>query len=207
MDEHPGVRSPDPPLAGLGRFALKVAAGTGLAVAAVLLGLRLWDGGPGGEPGIPDARPAARGAPAAPELDPVPLPRAASVAPLGDVARSIERRRDAGELAVAQRRFEPCAGGDLLRVAWFDARQEVLKLERRRADGTAIEEWFDEEGRLREALVRVGSAGGTELRHVGFDASGRLATPEPGAGGERDLPALVRGQPGAAFFAGAGCSR
>jgi hypothetical protein len=241
MDEHPGAGHPDRPLAGLGRFAGKVALGTGLAVAAVVAVLRFM--GPSEErpfrapPGalqVPDggrfaasgeagtapagagrtaAAPAGAAAGAGGTATAAVADSSASAAAggggaAGPIAREVERRLAAGELSDAQRRFEPCPGGDVRRTAWIDVQQRVRKLERLRFDGTRVEEWFDEAGALREALVRGAAPGERWLHRVVFDAGGAVSAEEGdgGPGGER-LPDLVRSDPAGAFFGAAGCRR
>jgi hypothetical protein len=122
------------------------------------------------------------------------------------VGREVERRHAAGELSDAQRRFDPCPGGDRRRLAWLDAEGRVLKLRRDTADGYAVEEWFDRDGRLREAYVSA--AGGGASHHVIVDEEGRERLVD-GAGGPFPAggawPRLVRADPAKAFFSGAGC--
>jgi len=126
--------------------------------------------------------------------------------PVGAVARELERRHAANELSEAQKRFAPCAGGDVRRTAWIDPEQRVRKLVRERADGVLVEEWFDDRGRLREALVHGTSSSGPWARHVvvgeggeeRVEAAGGLAPDAP-------PPALVRSDPTRAFFSGPGC--
>ncbi len=211
MSEHevePPV--PDPPLAGLGAFAKKVAVGTVLAALAVVAGLKLYGSKSGSDE---SARPAPRSAHATmparrsrPELGP---PSATAVSgPVGAIARETERRHAGGELSEAAKSFPPCPGGDLRRVGWIDRAGVVFKLLRERADGAVIEEWFDEEGRLREAMARGTGSEGAWSRHVILDASGAEAgvpATDEGAAPSGGVP-LVRRDPQEAFFSGAGCT-
>jgi hypothetical protein len=226
MDEHPGAGPPDRPLSGLGRFAGKILLGTILAVAGVLLVLRAGQGGgarfapppdalavnersrPTGS-GDPATSPAAAEARARARADVYEAAPATSGPAVGDVARDVERRLAAGELSDAQRRFEPCPGGDLRRTAWIDSHQRVRKLERLRSEDLRIEEWFDESGALREALVRSTAAGSTWLRRVSLDERGVLTTDEStgASGAEWRWPELVRSDPAGAFFDAPGCRR
>jgi hypothetical protein len=211
MDERPQAESSERPLQGIGRFAGKLSIGTALAVAVAAIALRLL-GGPGGTaeqkrvaPRIVERK--AAGLPA--------LPARASgsagggqVTAAGPIAREVERRHVAGELSEAQRRFEPCPGGDVRRTAWIDRQQRVVKLVHDRATGGIAEEWFDDAGRLREAVVRGGAAR-PSIRHVVVDERGGETTldADDGAALDERPPALVRDDPSAAFFAGPGCAR
>ena len=124
-------------------------------------------------------------------------------------AREVERRRAAGELSEAQKRFEPCPGGDVRRTAFIDAEQRILKLVHERGDGFVIEEWFDESGRLREALVRGRAAGRAWSRHISVGANGEEASrdvSESGLAPETPPPPVVRRDPSRAFFSGPGCA-
>jgi hypothetical protein len=226
MDEHPGAGPPDRPLAGLGRFAGKVALGTALAVAAVVAVLRFVgpseerpfrappgalqvpDGGRFAASGEAGTAPAGAGRTARAAADSSEPAGAEGGGAAGPIAREVERRLAAGELSDAQRRFEPCPGGDVRRTAWIDVQQRVRKLERLRFDGTRVEEWFDEGGALREALVRGAATGERWLHRVVFDAGGAVSAEEGdgGPGGER-RPDLVRSDPAGAFFGAAGCRR
>jgi len=126
----------------------------------------------------------------------------------GSFAREIERRHAAGELSDAQKRFDPCPGGDVRRTAWIDREQRVLKLLRQRADGVLVEEWFDDAGRLREALVRGRSASGPWARHLTIGEHGEQTVQDTSGSGlalEVPPPALVRRDPADAFFSGPGC--
>lgn len=203
--------TPDPPLAGLGRFAWKVGVGTAIAIALAWAGLKLVAPGPGREPpgtaGDAPARPAPRDA--APAARRTPARLDAEVPPdvsvtLGDAAREVERRHAAGELSDAQRRLDACAG-DRRRLAWLDGEGRVLRLARETAGGFAVVEWFDPEGRLREAVVS-GTAGGRRWsRHVRLDASGAeqgLDTGDARLSPDAPEPPLVRTDPARAFFAG-----
>ncbi|HEX9287969.1 MAG TPA: zf-HC2 domain-containing protein [Anaeromyxobacteraceae bacterium] len=135
--------------------------------------------------------------------------RSGAVAPAPSasaVAHDIERRHAANELSEAQKRFDPCPGGDVRRTAWIDREQRVVKLVRERADGMLVEEWFDDRGRLREALVRGTSSNGPWGRHVVVDEGGEERV--EAAGGlapDAPPPSLVRSDPTRAFFSGAGC--
>jgi len=100
-------------------------------------------------------------------------------------------------------------GGDVRRIAWIDGAQRVLKLVRERADGAVVEEWFDESGRLREALVRARAGGGSWTRHVTLGEHGEENSQDAsdtGLAPEAPPPPLVRRDPSAAFFSGAGCA-
>jgi hypothetical protein len=137
-----------------------------------------------------------------------PGPLLASPSGAGPFAREIERRHAAGELSDAQKRFDPCPGGDVRRTAWIDRQQRVLKLLRERADGVLVEEWFDDAGRLREALVRGRSASGPWARHMTIgehDEESVQDTSGSGLAPEVPPPALVRRDPAGAFFSGPGC--
>ena len=133
----------------------------------------------------------------------------ASPVPASAWAREVERRRAAGELSEAQKRFEPCPGGDVRRTAFIDGEQRILKLVHERGDGFVIEEWFDESGRLREALVRGRAAGRAWSRHISVGANGEEASQdvsESGLAPETPPPQVVRRDPSRAFFSGPGCA-
>ena len=137
-------------------------------------------------------------------------PIARGAAPRTEVARDIERRRAAGELSQAVRRFEPCPGGDRRRTAWIDGGQHILKLQRERGDGSWIEEWFDASGRLREALVHGRAGGAPWMRRVVIGEGGARTSEDEGTSGlapETPPPPLVERDPSDAFFAGPGCGR
>jgi hypothetical protein len=128
-------------------------------------------------------------------------------APRTALARDLEARHARGELSDAQKRFPPCPGGDgdLRRLAWLDAQGHVLKLERERAGGVLVEEWFDEAGRLREARVRD-RGGWVQGVTVAPSGEERLEDAPPGAPApDAPLPPLVRRDPAAVFFAPTGC--
>lgn len=203
----PGPAPQDRPLAGLGRFSRKLALGTALAAAAAVLVLRLAgrpiDAGREAERQAEGA--AARAAASAPVMPPSP----SDATPVGETAREVERRYAAGELAEAQRRFAPCPGGDLRRVAWIEEQQRVRKLVRHRPGGLVLEEWFDEHGRVREALVRATAGGRSWVRQVTIDERGAetVVRATDGPAPDEPPPALVRGDPTSAFFSGAGCER
>ena len=94
------------------------------------------------------------------------------------------------------------------RTAWIDREQRVLKLLRERADGVLVEEWFDDAGRLREALVRGRSASGPWARHLTIGEHGEETAQDSSGSGlapEVPPPALVRRDPAGAFFSGPGC--
>jgi hypothetical protein len=175
--------------------------------------------------GAPTSRPAARAhaqgeaAVAGPEAKRAERPWAAKAAstpiargagPVTQVARDVERRRAAGELSEAVRRFEPCPGGDRRRAAWIDGAQHVLKLRRELADGSWVEEWFDASGRLREALVHGRAGGAPWTRRVVIGEDGARTTEDEGTAGlapDTPPPRLVERDPSDAFFAGPGCGR
>jgi hypothetical protein len=190
-------------------FTLRVLLATVLAVAVVLLALRWW--GPSGEKPA-SAPPAADRAGPRPgsgaRATPPPAPAASAVA-ITETGRDVERRRAAGALSEAHKRFARCPGGDLERLAWIDARAGVVKLLRRRDDGVTLEEWFDDEGRLREAVWQGRGAAGSWGRRVALDERGRETAEDLAGGAVPDAPppALDRGDPTAAFFALPSCGR
>ncbi|HET9599343.1 MAG TPA: hypothetical protein VFP65_27465 [Anaeromyxobacteraceae bacterium] len=146
---------------------------------------------------------AASRAPAAAAMDRGEGPALAP--PRTALARDVESRHARGELSDAQKRFPPCPeGGDLRRLAWLDAQGRVRKLERERAGGVLVEEWFDEAGRLAEARLR-GPGGWVQRLEVAPSGEERLeeaaGTPPPSA----EAPPLVRRDPAAVFFAPTGC--
>jgi hypothetical protein len=207
------------PLSGLGRFSAMVFGATvvGTAVAAVCL----WVYAPAAGDRVSDATravvapPPRRVAAAPPDAIATPAPRAAGDAasaggaPLSSaaeeaasVAREVERRRAAGSLQEAVKRFAACPGGDVRRAAAIDG-DRVVRLEHERADGIVVEEWFDAAGRLREARVRRPAAPASATRRILFDAQG--ATLLDTARG--DGPPPLDRDPARAFFATAGCTK
>ncbi len=214
MTGHPGREEPDRPLEGLGTFAWKLSLASVVAVAAV--GLYLLIRGDRGE-GPPDSGRAASAVSATrggvPAAATSPARRGPIVEPSNDVAespvgRDVDRRYAEGQLSEARRTFEPCRGGDLRRVAWFDAQQRVRKLVQVRETGMVVEQWFDEDGRLREALVRTTAGGRAFSRRITVDERGQetvVDTPRDAVADEPPPP-LVHGDPSSAFFAGPGCN-
>lgn len=209
-DGAPGERRPgkEPGVgASLRTFSLRVLVATVLAVIAVVLVLRWW--GRSSAPVPPAAERAREGtrAAAAPPRAPAALPDTA--APATPIAREVERRHAQGALSEAHKQLERCPGGDVRRLAWIDPRYGVVKLVRERDDGVTVEEWFDDEGRLREALVRGRTGAGVWARRITIGEDGREAD-EALAGGvvpDAPPPALDRRDPTAAFFSGANCVR
>lgn len=128
--------------------------------------------------------------------------------PASPVAREIEMRVEAGRLTRAQKELEPCPGGDLRRTAWMDSERRTLALVRERSDGDVVGEWFDETGRLREAVILVPSGGERSGWRVIVDEKGAERVEPIGAPGRgRPMPPLVRRDPTGAFLAGPGCAR
>jgi hypothetical protein len=222
MNDHEAeTQRPERALAGIGRFVWKLSIGTALAIFAAGLTMHFMASPAVRGPQVTDPAsapepPARAQAAAAAERAGSPAPRvpAARAAaetvpePVGPVAREIERRHAAGELSEAQRRFERCPGGDIRRVAWIDRQQRVLKLVHQRASGLVTEEWFDGEGRLREALVHGTAGGRLWVKHLALDERGAESVVPHGAAGvvpEEPMPTLVRADPAGAFFSGPGC--
>jgi hypothetical protein len=227
--------APDPreegAFAGLGSFSLKVAIATAIAVVIAAGALRLY-GASGGmrdaadravkegvrappepsgvsaaRPPVSERSPASAAPPAAPPaLSPPVRPRDPASSAAAEVALDVERRRAAGALREAVKRFAPCPGGDVRRTASIDG-DRVVKLAREREDGAVLEEWFDRDGRLRQATVRGRAT--APARTLLLDEAGRTLLDEAaaeGAGDARALP-LDRRDPSAAFFGGPGCAR
>lgn len=207
MTDAPGPAQQERPLAGIGRFSWKLALGTALAILAVVVVLRL-EGRPL-DTGRDEERRSERAASRNAEYVPVMPPSPSDASPVSPTARDVERRYTAGALAEAQRRFAPCPGGDVRRVAWIEGQQRVRKLIHHRAGGLVLEEWFDEAGRVREALVRATAGGRPWIRQVTFDEHGAetVVRATEGPAPDEPPPLLVRGDPTTAFFADAGCGR
>lgn len=197
----------------LGAFSGKIAVGTLLAGLAVFLVVK-WRGGldlPTTKQAQPErsARAQAPGQATA-AADPArPGEGPHGLGPATGLARAIEARHARGELSDAQKRFEPCPGGDLRRTAWIDREQRVEKLVRERVDGVRIDAWFDEEGRLAEALVQGQAGGRPWARRITVGQDRREVVDEvPGSAvPEAPPPAPDREDPTAAFFGGPGCVR
>jgi len=193
-------------------FSGKIAVGTLLAALAVFLMVK-WRGGLDlpTQPSQP-ARAARRDAPAPASPTTAPVPRdegPRGLRPATGRALTIEERHSRGELSEAQKRFDPCPGGDLRRTAWIDREQRVVKLVRERADAVRVDAWFDEEGRLAEALVQGQSGGRPWARRITVGQGGRETVEEvPGSAvPEAPPPVPDREDPTAAFFGGPGCAR
>jgi hypothetical protein len=204
MTGDPGREEPDQPLEGLGTFAWRISLATVVAVLAV--GLVLLVRGDRTERSRPSTEPSR------PPAEPIQATRASTVSESSDLAesaagRDVDRRHAAGELSEAQRKFEPCRGGDVRRVAWIDPQQRVRKLVQFRASGLVLAQWLDEEGRVREALVRTTAGGRDWRRRVTIDEGGRAAVVDApqGAVPDEPPPPLLRGDASSAFFAGPGC--
>lgn len=214
-EDAPGDRGPgrEPGVgASLRAFSLRILVGTALATLAVVLALRWWNAGSAGPMVTAPSPPAGeragerRRSAAPPPARDAALPDSSPVTP---AAREVERRHAAGALSDAQKRFDRCPGGDLRRLAWIDPRSGVVKLVREREDGVTLEEWFDDEGRLREARWQGRTAAGAWSRRLALDAGGR-ASPEEAAGSavpDASPPALDRQDPTAAFFSSPACPR
>jgi hypothetical protein len=208
-DGAPGNREPGFG-ASLRTFSLRVLVGTALAVIVAAIALRWWGGRNENAPTSPPPAANAR----APVVSPPAGERTGErrqhpPEPLSSTARDIERRHAAGVLSEAQKRFERCPGGDVRKVAWIDASAGVVKLVRERGDGVVLEEWFDDEGRLREAVWQGRTGSGAWGRRITIDPDGREMAEELDAGAVPDAPPprLDRRDPTAAFFAGPGCGR
>jgi len=213
--------------ASLRTFSLRVLAGTVLAALAVALALRWWSNGDRVRPpaGQLAAAPSGAGPRSARgvEVAAAPSPPAGERAgvrrreppprelspPSTPVAREVERRRAAGALSEAHKVLDRCPGGDVRRLAWIDPRAGVVKLVREREDGVTLEEWFDDDGRLREARWQGRTAAGTWGRQLAIEAGGRETGEELAGGVVPDVPPprLDRRDPTAAFFAGSACAR
>lgn len=148
----------------------------------------------------------------APAAGAEPRAAAAGMPALGELARDVERRHGAGELSELRKRYPACPGGDVRRTGWIDGAQRVRKLVRDRSDGARIEEWFDEEGRLREALARRGGAGAGWSHHLVVDPDGAERVEvgsssglAPGITADVPAPSWVRRDPSIALFGGPGC--
>ena len=212
----PGERGPkkEPGFgSSLWTFSLRVLLATALAALAMVVALRWWGRGRvrtegAGSPVVaaPSPPPGERvGERRQRPLD-APLP---STSPVSAPARDVERRHAAGALSEAHKRFEPCPGGDVRRLAWIDARSGVVKLVRERDDGVTLEEWFDDEGRLREAAWEGHADAARWGRRVTIDADGRETAADlvGGAVPRAPPPSLDRRDPTAAFFSGPNCAR
>ena len=195
-------------------FSGKIAVGTLLAALAVFLAVK-WRGGLGLPP-PQQTQPASAERRAAPTQAASPaaaLPARAEaprgLRPATSLAQAIEERHARGELSDAQKRFEPCPGGDLRRTAWFDREQRVVKLVRERADGVRVDAWFDGDGRLAEALVQGQAGGRPWARRITMGQDRRETVEEVSGSAVPDArpPSPDRQDPTAAFFGGAGCAR
>jgi hypothetical protein len=218
--------SPDRALAGLGAFSRSVAIGTVLAVAIAAGAWKLLAAPP------PSVRPepfdTGRGAASAQDrlreaeskdaravsplkgsLLPQSSPLSPSAAAASSFSSAIERRHADGALQEAVKRFAPCPGGDVRRTAWIDG-DRLVKLAHEKADGLLVEEWFDGDGHLREAVVRGRTASATFTRRVLLDDRGTSvldATSPEGVVLDAPPPPLQLRDPSAGFFAGPGCVR
>jgi hypothetical protein len=212
--------TPERALAGLGAFSRKIAIGTLIAIALAWAGWKVFMVGEGPTAtetsSVRPERSAAesKGPPASTATPSVRPERSAAESkgegPTSPIAAAIERRLAEGALQEAVKRFSPCPGGDVRRTAWIDG-DSVVKLAHEKADGTQVEEWFDRDGRLREATVRGRARAAAFTRRVVLDERGAPvldATAPAGVVLDAPMPTLRREDPSAGFFAaGPGCVR
>jgi hypothetical protein len=126
--------------------------------------------------------------------------------------RDLTRRRDAGELNEAKRRPDPCPGGDSLRVAWFDGWGKARRLARTgplpagMGQGEATrDQYYDEAGRLRLAVIDGTGPMGRFRRRVALDEAGHRLLEDPPGSAPWPGEDLVMRDPDAAFWAPPRC--
>lgn len=116
------------------------------------------------DPGAPGAAPGGAGElaggrpPSFPPAAELSEPARASLA----IVEETERGHATGAWSVARKRFDPCPGEDVERLAWIDVWSRILKLTGTRAGPAAVtvEQWFDHDGRLRAVRATRGGADG-----------------------------------------------
>jgi hypothetical protein len=154
-------------------------------------------------PPQPPAR-AGRGAAEAGALAPAP-----AVALAEALAADLQRLRAQGLLDEARRRLDPCPGGELARLAWFDGLGRARRLSRTRpAPGgeVTVDHWYDDDGRLRMVRVEGHGPQGRFARRIVLDEAGRRVLEDP-SGLPWPEADLVRRDPAAAFWAPQRCDR
>lgn len=133
-------------------------------------------------------------------------PGAALVAELAEL-------REAGKLNEARRRPDPCPGGDTLRLAWFDGLGVARRFARTGplpaglgAGEATRDQYYDQEGRLRYAIVEGTGPEGRFRRNLLLDPGGALRSEDPAAARPWPLRDLTLRDPAAAFWAPNACA-
>jgi hypothetical protein len=146
-----------------------------------------------------------------PTSKPHAFPPAAELSDAGRAALAAvdaaERERAGGGLSVARKRFDPCPGADVERVAWIDTWSRIVKLTATRAGArpVTVEHWFDQDGRLRGARATRAGEGGFSVSAL-FDERGvAVEQGATGASPPLDELRLVAKDPSSAFFEAPRC--
>jgi hypothetical protein len=148
---------------------------------------------------------------AAPTSQPHAFPPASELTDAGRAALAAvddaERERAAGGLSVARKRFDPCPGADVERVAWIDTWSRIVKLAATRAgpQPVTVEHWFDREGRLRGARATRAGEGGFSVSALFDERGAAVAQAASGAAPPLAELRLVAKDPSSAFFEAPRC--
>jgi hypothetical protein len=137
---------------------------------------------------------------------PLPFPSAAELPEPARASLAIvdatERGHARGEWSVARKRFEPCPGEDVERLAWIDVWSRILKLTGTRSGsaGATVEQWFDREGRLRAVRVAGGGADGFGAIALLDESGAAVQRSSTGAAPALEALRLTMKDPSSAFF-------
>jgi hypothetical protein len=118
------------------------------------------------------------------------------------VVEEAERGRTSGALSMARKRFEPCPGEDVERLAWIDVWSRIVKMTGTRAGPAAVtvEQWFDHEGRLRGVRATRAGAGGWSLNALLDERGATVQRTATGAAASLEELRLTTRDPSSAFF-------
>jgi hypothetical protein len=118
------------------------------------------------------------------------------------VVEEAERKRASGALSMARKRFEPCPGEDVERLAWIDVWSRIVKMTGTRAGPAAVsvEQWFDDEGRLRAVRATRAGAGGWSLNALLDERGAIVQRTATGDAAALEELRLTTKDPSSAFF-------
>lgn len=145
-------------------------------------------------------------APAQPDREPLSFPGADPSGPSGAalaIANETERGHAGGDLSIARKRFAPCPGEDVERVAWIDVWSRIMKLTGTRTEAgepLVVEQWFDRDGRLRAVRAQRGGEEGWRVSALLDERGATVQRSASGAAPALDALRLTAKNPSAAFF-------
>jgi hypothetical protein len=116
------------------------------------------------------------------------------------IVAETERGHASGSWSVARKRFEPCPGEDLERLAWIDVWSRIVKLTGTRAEAVVVEQWFDREGRLRGVRAVRPGAGAWSVNALLDERGGTVRRAASGAAPPLEELRLTMKNPSSAFF-------